>query len=73
MISVRTRGEIKSTRSMILMAPQVPDPRIVKLAESGKPIKKGELLTAANCAVDAGAGIVKLRQRQDELLAAVPA
>ena len=41
-ISVRTRGEIKSTRSVILTAPQVPNPRIVKLAESGKPIKKGE-------------------------------
>lgn len=41
-ISVRTRGEIKSTRSVILTAPQVPDPRIVKLAESGKPIKKGD-------------------------------
>ena len=43
-ISVRTRGEIKSTRSMILTAPQVPDPRIVKLAESGKPIKKGDVV-----------------------------
>jgi len=39
---VRTRGEIKSTRSVILTAPQVPDPRIVKLAESGKPVRKGE-------------------------------
>jgi RND family efflux transporter MFP subunit len=41
-ISVRTRGEMKSTRSVILTAPQVPNPRIVKLAESGKPIRKGE-------------------------------
>ena len=41
-ISVRTRGEIKSTRSVVLSAPQVPDPRIVKLAESGKPVKKGD-------------------------------
>jgi len=41
-ISVRTRGEIKSTRSVILTAPQVPSPRIVKLAESGKPVRKGE-------------------------------
>src|SRR5881394_222210 len=30
-ISVRTRGEIKSTHSVLLTAPQVPDPRIVKL------------------------------------------
>lgn len=43
-ISVRTRGEIKSTRSVILTAPQVPNPQIVKLAESGKPIKKGEVV-----------------------------
>src|SRR5215468_5274708 len=33
-ISVRTRGEIRSTRSVILTAPQVPDTRIVKLVES---------------------------------------
>jgi predicted homoserine dehydrogenase-like protein len=46
------------------------------LLEKGKvtkAIKKGELLTTANVAVDEGAGIVKLRKRQDELLAAVPA
>src|SRR5205085_967382 len=41
-ISVRTRGEIKSTRSIILTAPQVPSPRIVKLAESGKAVHKGD-------------------------------
>ncbi|MEK7404243.1 MAG: efflux RND transporter periplasmic adaptor subunit [Acidobacteriota bacterium] len=43
-ISVRTRGEVRSTRSIILIAPQVPDPRIVKLAETGKPIKKGDVV-----------------------------
>ena len=43
-ISVRTRGEIKSTRSIILTAPQVPSPRIVKLAESGKPVHKGDVV-----------------------------
>ncbi len=43
-ISVRTRGEVKSTRSQTLTAPQVPDPRIVRLAESGKPIKKGDVV-----------------------------
>src|ERR1051326_4837696 len=41
-ISVRTRGEIKSTRSVILTAPQVPSPRIVKLAESGRAVHKGD-------------------------------
>ncbi len=43
-ISVRTRGEIRSTRSILLTAPQVPSPKIVSLAESGKPIKKGEVV-----------------------------
>ncbi|MCU1274692.1 MAG: efflux transporter, family, subunit [Bryobacterales bacterium] len=43
-VSVKTRGEIRSVRSVLLTAPQVPDPRIVKLAESGKPIKKGEMV-----------------------------
>ena len=43
-IAVKTRGEIKSVRSTILTAPQVPDPRITKLAESGRFIKKGEVV-----------------------------
>ena len=43
-ISIRTRGEIKSTRSVILAAPQVPDVRIVKLVESGKRVTKGEVI-----------------------------
>lgn len=43
-ITVKARGEIKSTRSVILQAPQVPNPRITKLAESGKPIKAGEVV-----------------------------
>src|SRR5437762_1252857 len=43
-ISVRTRGEIKSTRSVTLTAPQVPNVRIVKLAESGHMVKKGDVV-----------------------------
>lgn len=43
-VTVKTRGEIRSAHSVILSAPQVPDPRIVKLAESGKPIKAGDLV-----------------------------
>lgn len=43
-ISVKTRGEIRSVHSEILTAPQVPDPRIVRLAESGRQIKKGEVV-----------------------------
>ena len=45
-VSVKTRGEIRSVRSVLLRAPQVPDPQIVKLAESGKPIKKGDVVVA---------------------------
>ena len=49
-ISVRTRGELRSTKSVILSAPQVPDPRIVKLAESGKPVKKGDVVVEFDAA-----------------------
>jgi HlyD family secretion protein len=49
-ISVKTRGEVRSVRSEILTAPQVPDPRIVRLAESGKPIKKGEVVVEFDAA-----------------------
>ncbi len=43
-ISVRTRGDIRSARSTILKAPQVPNLRIVHLAENGRPIRKGEVV-----------------------------
>jgi multidrug efflux pump subunit AcrA (membrane-fusion protein) len=43
-ISILSRGEIRSTKSVILSAPQVPSPRIVKLAEAGKPVKKGDVV-----------------------------
>ncbi|HUQ95977.1 MAG TPA: efflux RND transporter periplasmic adaptor subunit [Bryobacteraceae bacterium] len=43
-IAVKTRGEIRSVHSEILAAPQVPEVRLVKLAESGRPIKKGEVV-----------------------------
>jgi HlyD family secretion protein len=43
-ISVQTRGDIKSVRSEILKAPQIPNPTIVKLAESGRPIRKGDVV-----------------------------
>jgi RND family efflux transporter MFP subunit len=49
-ISVRARGEIRSTRSVILTAPQVPDTRIVKLIESGRPVKKGEVVVEFDAA-----------------------
>ncbi|MCL4793929.1 MAG: efflux RND transporter periplasmic adaptor subunit [Bryobacteraceae bacterium] len=49
-VSVRSRGEIKSVRSTILSAPQVPNPRIVQLAESGKPIRRGEVVVEFDAA-----------------------
>jgi RND family efflux transporter MFP subunit len=49
-ISVKTRGEIRSTNSMLLTAPQVPDPKIVKLFESGKPVKKGDVVVEFDAA-----------------------
>ena len=49
-ISVKTRGEIRSVHSEILKAPQVPDPRIVRLAESGRPIKKGDVVVEFDAA-----------------------
>ena len=43
-ISVRTRGDIKSARSLVMKAPQVPGLRIVKLAPAGRPEKKGDVV-----------------------------
>lgn len=49
-ISVKTRGEIRSVSSKILTAPQVPDPRIVRIAESGKLIKAGDVVVEFDAA-----------------------
>src|SRR5947209_19458971 len=43
-ISVRTRGDIKSAKSTILKAPQVPGLRIVRLADNGRPVSKGDVV-----------------------------
>jgi len=43
-ISVRTRGDIKSAKSIILSAPPAPGLRIVKLAANGAPVKKGDVV-----------------------------
>ncbi len=43
-ISVRTRGDIKSTRSVIVNAPQAPGLRIVRMARNGQLIHKGEVV-----------------------------
>jgi HlyD family secretion protein len=49
-ISVKTRGEVRAVRSVMITAPQVPEPRIVKLAESGRPIHKGEIVVEFDAA-----------------------
>jgi HlyD family secretion protein len=49
-IGVRTRGEVRSVNSIILAAPQVPDPRIVRLIESGRPVKKGDVVVEFDAA-----------------------
>src|SRR5215831_19075451 len=43
-VAVRVRGDVKSARSVILKAPQVPGLRIVRLAEAGRPVKKGDVV-----------------------------
>ncbi len=48
--AVRTRGEVRSTRSIVLQAPQVPGLRIVKLVSSGKAVEKGETVVEFDAA-----------------------
>lgn len=43
-IAVRTRGEMKATHSEVISAPQAPDLTITKLAESGKPVRRGDVV-----------------------------
>src|ERR1035441_3029445 len=43
-ISVRTRGDIKSSHSSTLIAPQVPGLRILRMAKNGQMVKKGEVV-----------------------------
>src|SRR5438270_10148935 len=43
-VSVRTRGDIKSVQSVIISAPQVPNPQIVRLAATGQAVKKGDVI-----------------------------
>lgn len=49
-IVVRARGEIRSVNSTIITAPQVPDPQIVRLAENGRPISKGDVVVEFDAA-----------------------
>src|SRR5689334_9108602 len=49
-ISVRTRGELASSHSIMLAAPQVPNLRLVKLVSSGKIVHKGDVVAAFDTA-----------------------
>jgi len=48
--AVRTRGEVRSTRSIVLQAPQVPSLRIVTLVSSGKSVSKGDVIVEFDAA-----------------------
>ncbi len=49
-VSVRTRGDIKSVESVIISAPQVPNPQIVRLAATGQMVKKGDVIVEFDAA-----------------------
>lgn len=42
--TVTTRGELKSAKSVQIVAPQTPDLKIVQLAENGRPIAEGAIV-----------------------------
>lgn len=44
LISVKNTGDLRSSRSVILSVGQIPNPAIVRLAENGKLIRKGEVV-----------------------------
>ncbi len=49
-ISVKARGDIASTNSVVLTAPQVPDLQIVMLVPSGQAVKKGDVVVEFDAA-----------------------
>ncbi len=49
-LAVRTRGEVRSTRSLVLTAPQVPGLRITKLVTSGQAVNKGDVVVEFDAA-----------------------
>ncbi len=48
--TVSSRGELKSAKSVQIAAPQTPDLKIVRLAESGKPVRRGEVVVEFDAA-----------------------
>lgn len=50
LVTVRSRGEIKSDRSVRIAAPRTPNLQIVRLAQTGRPIKQGDVVVAFDSA-----------------------
>ncbi len=81
-IRVRTRGDIKSTKSSPIIAPQVPGLRILRLATNGQYVKKGDtvvqfdresqinnLIARQNAVTSANGSIDTLKATQNMTLA----
>ncbi len=49
-ISISTRGEIRSTNSEVLAAPQVPDLTITRLASNGQRVRRGDVVVEFDAA-----------------------
>jgi len=50
LISVKNTGDIRSSRSMLLSVGRLPSPTIVRLAENGKPVRKGDVVVELDAA-----------------------
>ncbi len=67
---VTSRGELKSSKSVQIAAPQTPDLKIVRLAESGKPVHKGDVIVAFDAAAQEDTYIerqTEVRQVESEI------
>jgi HlyD family secretion protein len=71
--TVRARGEVKSMRSAKVVAPSTPNLTIVRLAENGKPIKKGDVVVAFDSSTQEDQFLARrtaLREADSEILQA---
>jgi HlyD family secretion protein len=50
LISVRNTGDVRSSRSVVLSVGRIPSPTIVRLAENGKPVRRGEVVVELDSA-----------------------
>lgn len=72
-VTIRGRGEVKSTNSATVTAPQTPDLRIARLAENGKPIRAGEVVVEFDPAAQEDQHLerqTEVRQADSEILQA---